>query len=215
MATFTGRNIKPEPINIDYESRFAWERLEHEGTKPYQAFCIYRDMGLGRTVLEAYRIYIDRPDKPYVNIYFLAWARRFRWVERAQAYDDYLEARQRRIREDEIEKTAERHVRQIRNFAALLNNFEHVLMRKLQENPDLKGVKLTDLMNTSVRGAAILPRLHEAEMTALGKPTKVEVTGENGGPILVRYMPPTIVEGSDVTPDAAHDEEHTGEEDVQ
>lgn len=188
----------PKHTNItnDYADRHPWERLEIESPIAYQGFKIFRDLGPERTVSEAYRIHVNRPDKLKPQRFFILWASRFRWRERAQAYDDYCERLKLREQDLAIQEAAKRHVKQLRNFGAVLNKFEQILMKKMETNPDLKGVRLSDLMNAAVRGAAIVPRLQEAEMQALGKPQRVEVTGKDGGPIThnVRYIPPMILD---------------------
>lgn len=194
MGTYKGRNDTPVDVDFDYDARVVWERLPMENSKPYAAFCIYRDLLTDdRSIIEAYRIYTNDSTKPYAMAYFLAWARRFRWKERALAYDDYKEAKRRKAKERDIDAAAKQHVKQVRNYNAVLNSVEKVLMERLQKNPELSGVRDTDLINAVIRGAAIVPKLQEAEMAALGKPKTVEVTGPEGGPILMRYIPPEIV----------------------
>lgn len=183
-------------ITNDWADRHPWERLEREPPKAYQGFIIFRDMGPERTVSEAYRRYTNRPDSRAPGRFFIMWASEFNWRVRAQAYDDYCERLRLREQDVAIREAAKRHVKQLRNFAAVLNKFEQILMQKMEKNPDLKGVRLSDLMNAAVRGAAIVPRLQEAEMQALGKPSRIEVTGKDGGPIThnVRYIPPVILD---------------------
>lgn len=199
-------SAKSVTLEAGYDTRRAWERLEGEGSKAYNAFCIYRDMEADeRTIVGAFRQYVGR-DVRYPSGYALKWARRFKWRERALLYDDYKEAIVRKHREATIVEAAKRHATQCKNYGAILNAFESILMKRLKDNPSLEGVTLTDLMNTSIRGAAILPKLQEAEMTALGKPKRVEVTGEGGGPVLHRYLPPTIID--EESPDAESGEDH-------
>lgn len=195
-------------VVIPIDDRYPFERLEVETTKQFRAFCTFRDMGEDRTIVGAFRIHTGK-DYPQANKFFKDWAEKFQWRIRAQAYDDHFERLELRKKEAAIEEAAARHVLEVRNFSTVLNKFEKILMKKLVENPDLKGVRLTDLVNAATRAASIIPKLQEAEMTALGKPQRVEVTGKNGGPIshAVRYIPPQIVK-----PEPAPAGEPDGEE---
>lgn len=201
-------------IEHDFAERRPWERLEAESSKSFAAFCIYRDIGPERSISEAYRQWVDDSTKKAPQRFFTLWASEFRWRERAQAYDDHCERLKLKERDAAIQDAARRHVKQLRNFGAIFNKFEQILMRKLESNPDLKGVRLTDLMNAAVRGASIVPRLQEAEMVALGKPNRVEVTGKDGGPIAqtIRYIPPVVIEPQQKRSDEPHEAEDMGDE---
>jgi hypothetical protein len=183
-------------IEYDFADRRPWERMETETSKSFAAFSLYRDLGPERSIAEAYRQWVQDSSKRAPQRFFVLWASEFRWRERAQAYDDHCERLKLKEREASIQEAAKRHVKQLRNFGAVLNKFEQILMRKMESNPDMKGVRLADLMNAAVRGASIIPRLQEAEMTALGKPNRVELTGKDGGPIAqtIRYIPPVVIE---------------------
>jgi len=110
-----------------------WHRQPGEGTKAYAAFCIYRDMGIDRSIRKAaqqhltatkgqpnrnrqQRRYCTHPDPTkylkHVAQRWREWSMRWKWVSRCQAYDDHLndlaESRrlesQLRIRQAEIEE---------------------------------------------------------------------------------------------------------------
>lgn len=191
------RNIKPVPLSTDYHERKPWERLETEGPEAYRAFCIYRDLEADeRVIVNAYRIYAGRKAIKQISGYFQKWSYKFRWRERVQLYDDHLDSIRRKAKEREIEKAAARHVKQCSNFGLLLNKVEKALLARMETNPTLRGVATKDLIAQAIRGASIVPKLQEAEMTALGKPTRIEVTGEGGGPIAVRHIAPVLVEAA-------------------
>jgi hypothetical protein len=74
-----------------------WERLEEESEKAYAAFCVYRDLGVERSLVVAWQtLHREATRAPG---YWHDWSARFRWVARAALYDDYLDAERRRIRE--------------------------------------------------------------------------------------------------------------------
>src|SRR5919202_6220915 len=72
--------------------RKPWERLPDEPDKQFHAFSIFRDLGHSRTLREAYRLYADKPDAPKAQGYFLKWADTWRWQERVEAYDCYMDS---------------------------------------------------------------------------------------------------------------------------
>ena len=59
-----------------------WERRNDEGTKPYEAFAIYRDMGRERS-LRAVAEQLQKSDTLMGR-----WSGKYEWVKRAAAWDD-------------------------------------------------------------------------------------------------------------------------------
>ncbi|BAY27560.1 hypothetical protein NIES2100_73850 [Calothrix sp. NIES-2100] len=82
-------------------------------SKSYEAFCIYRDLGVNRSCAEAARIL----GKSYKIV--SDWATANNWQERAIAYD----LDQDKIRRDFLEKlTIEEHVNKLSKFRMLCEN---------------------------------------------------------------------------------------------
>ena len=90
-----GRKKNPEP---DFE----WEQLANESPDAYEAFALYRDMAYrtvnakGDTVFTDYvaskrsvRTVVQELDKSLTQI--SRWSAKYRWVERAQAYDKHID----------------------------------------------------------------------------------------------------------------------------
>lgn len=84
-----------------------WERQEGEGSKAWRAFCIYRDLGEERTVSKV----VDRLEGKTIGYMRVlqGWSSRWGWVARARAYDDHLEAQERKAWEDQRLKMTRRH----------------------------------------------------------------------------------------------------------
>lgn len=84
------------------ESRFPWERRSDESEPAFEAFKLYREMGLGRSTakvgqrLGKSKTLIDR------------WSSTYEWVRRALAYDRYVDERWRDARERALLETYER-----------------------------------------------------------------------------------------------------------
>ena len=89
------------------QDKVAWERLPGESSKAYACFCLYRDMGEERSLrrlaqggeCRAHRGQLER------------WSSRWRWVERCQEYDDYLERQNRFQQEKKRQDMNERHAK--------------------------------------------------------------------------------------------------------
>jgi hypothetical protein len=72
-------------------------RLPDEPAKQFAAFCIYRDLGPGRSIALAVRRAKQR-DAAGTLRRWEEWSSRFGWVERAAAYDAHLDAQDREMR---------------------------------------------------------------------------------------------------------------------
>lgn len=86
---------------------YPWERLESEGTKPYEAFAIYRDMGRERSLSKVAE-QLQKSDTLIGR-----WSRTHDWVKRAAAWDDEQDRIAREIAQkeqaEEIKKMRKRH----------------------------------------------------------------------------------------------------------
>lgn len=85
-----------------------WERQPGESNKAYTAFCIYRDLPPTQRSLKEVTIRFYEKDRAKVrraSKMIEKWSVRWRWVERAEAWD---QERDRRAREAEIEAVKKR-----------------------------------------------------------------------------------------------------------
>lgn len=86
---------------------YPWERLENEGTKPYEAFAIYRDMGRERGIRKV------AAELGKSETLISRWSGKFDWVKRAAAWDDEQDRIAREIAQkeqaEEIRKMRKRH----------------------------------------------------------------------------------------------------------
>jgi hypothetical protein len=78
------------------------DRLPTETDKQYLGYTCYRDLGLGRTLLAAQRLYDQKSGngaegrrKKSATASYLSWAKTFRWEQRAKAWDLTQEERRR------------------------------------------------------------------------------------------------------------------------
>lgn len=145
-----------------------WERLPNESSKAYAAFCIYRDLGFERSLDKALAV---ANKKPTNRRHWARWMEKYKWVERAQAYDDYIEQKKRKEQEKAILEMAERHAR-------IAMAFQQKVVERLREL-DPSDLSPKDL-STWFDIAAKIERLSRGEPTEIGKqevtlPTVVEV----------------------------------------
>lgn len=82
-----------------------WERQPGESEKAYEAFCIYRDAGEKRSINMVYQ-------KCTKSVSLLRrWSVRWRWVERAAAYDKDLERQRHKERRKQAAEAEKRQLR--------------------------------------------------------------------------------------------------------
>jgi len=150
-----------------------WDRLPNESTKAYAAFCVYRDLGPERSLDKAGQ----KLDKPRSRKWLGEWSAKYKWVERAEAYDDYIEKLKRKEREEAIAEMAERQAR-------IAIAFQQRVAQRLQElDPsELSPADMARWFDI----AAKIERLNRGEPTEIGKqeinlPPVIEVELNDGG----------------------------------
>lgn len=80
-----------------------WERQEGESTKAFEAFCVYRDMGIQRSLSKV----SEKLQKS--DTLMGRWSRTYDWVERAAAWDSEQDRIIRQQQLDDIKKMRKRH----------------------------------------------------------------------------------------------------------
>ncbi len=89
------------------DDRAPWERLKNESSKAYEAFCVYRDQGINRSITNT----SQELNKNRTTIG--EWSSKFEWVKRAAAWDDEQDRIAREIAQkeqaEEIKKMRKRH----------------------------------------------------------------------------------------------------------
>jgi len=82
-----------------------WERQRGESRQAFQAFTIYRDMGVNRSVAKTSKA-IGKAQTMLTR-----WCSKWRWVERAEAWDAEQDRVKRESRLKAIEDMEERHIK--------------------------------------------------------------------------------------------------------
>jgi len=157
------------------EEKHEWDRLNGESSKAYAHFCLYRDMGQGRSLRK-----LAGDAKCISKIAQLQrWSSRWRWIERCQQYDDYQERMLRLQQEKERREMHKRHAQIAllgQNIA--VKGLENLLGKVQTGDQQVAPGDLTRLLDTSVK----------VERLARGEPTDshtVEVSGSQENPVTV------------------------------
>lgn len=82
--------------------RHTWEQRADESGQAFEAFKVFRDAGVTRTVSAAYRQKTGRAAAKMASGTWLAWAKKYEWYARAADFDRYVEAIERREEEREF-----------------------------------------------------------------------------------------------------------------
>ena len=154
--------------------RELWERLTGESAKGYAHFVLYRDMGSERSL----RKVAEGGDNTAKIRQLEKWSVKWRWVERAQAYDDEMDRQLRAKKEKAREEMAERHAKvALLGMNVAVKGLENLLTKVQTGEGTVAAGDLVRLMDTSVK----------IERLARNQPTDIrESIGSGGGPLRVR-----------------------------
>lgn len=151
-----------------------WERQPKEKPKPFEAFCIYRDMGIERSIRKV-AANVGKSDTLIGR-----WSKENNWVERVTAWDDEQERIQREI----AQKEQAREIRKMRKKHADLASAMLIKATKaLARIPDdeIKAGDLTRMVDV----AAKLERISRGDVGEVVE----ERNGGDATPAVTFYMP--------------------------
>lgn len=148
----------------------AWERQPDETVKAFEAFSIYRDLGVNRNIRDV----AQKLDKSLTIIG--RWSSANNWVERVQAYDDHLEQIERKQLE---KKRLEQRERRLNISLAFQAKMVKALERMSVD--DMKAIELANAL-----------RIVNAEIRKdLGddiEQKRVELVGDEDKPVVVKTI---------------------------
>lgn len=78
-----------------------WEKQENETQKNYNLFCVYRDLGITRSLRKVVEK-LQKPERYIGNLSNLS--AKFGWVERCNAYDEYIDSENQKANIERIRK---------------------------------------------------------------------------------------------------------------
>ncbi len=125
----------------------SWERLPGESSLAFAAFCAYRDCGAERNIRKAVEL-TEKDKRVQAKRYHVwrNWCTQFRWRERVQDFDSYVE----KLKVTELRKTIEA---QGEKHRAVTGKMLDVVSKKLDTmNPDdLTHGTVTEWVQTAIK----------------------------------------------------------------
>ena len=147
----------------------AWEQLDGEGSKAYQAFLEYRDMGPGRSIdavgRKLYRSRGEQERKRGAPGGLRRWADQFQWVERVREWERYVQreadrATVQRYRDDVVAL----QVKQRTAAQASVATMTKAIAQFLSINADdLAKLSVFDRARLAIAAGRAVPRVLQAE----------------------------------------------------
>jgi hypothetical protein len=146
-----------------------WDRLPNERSKAYQLFCMYRDLGPMRTLERLAHVKDNNSKRVATRANLKVYCRKYQWVARSRAYDDYLAEKERIDNEQHILEMNRRQAEDGRFF-------QHIAVTSLKElAPEkLRPTEADRLFNTGVKTER-LARGAQTEAVNVEVSTNVEV----------------------------------------
>lgn len=183
-------------------------RLPAETQEAYHAFMTYLCGGEKRSHAQTMRLIGHKAPGVIAK-----WSSEFDWVERCRQYDDWLYSSvAARKAENDIKEMLGRHTKQTANYLKLLGRIGKSLFKRIENDPSLlDNLDVRQHIEYVIRISTVLGKLQEAEALANGlTPTRrIELTGDGGGAVKVRLIPPTT--GQAVSPEGTLVEHHEGD----
>ena len=144
MKDFNKAIDEAKAATMPFES---WEKLSGESALNYAAFCAFRDLGYERNIRRAVEV-AEKDKSKWENKYrvWRNWSSQFRWKERTEDYDRYLE----KLKQAELRKTIEAQGEKHREVTRKMLD---VASKKLDTmNPDdLTQSNLTEWVSTAIK----------------------------------------------------------------
>ena len=155
------------------QEKHDWDRQPGESSKAYAHFCLYRDMGLTRSIRQMPKVSGCTSVVRQLN----RWSSRWRWVERCESYDDHLQLQDRLRKEKERKDMLTRHGKiAVLGQNLVVKGIEKLLADVEQGKRDLSASDASRLLDVAVK----------IERLSRGEPTEIsELGGSDNHPIKV------------------------------
>lgn len=141
------------PIELDY-TRPVWERQSKENTAAHGAFLAYMLMKTPRSVLRLVK------EKGYKHGTLTVWARKYRWTERAAAYDDHVHNTTLEKQENLITDFQTQVIRdEVNDYRLLRTTWEGHLNRLLTAGENMSLEDFSKALKTMAQTRAVLDTL--------------------------------------------------------
>lgn len=122
-----------------------WDRQSGEPSKAYAVFCVYRDLGVRRSLRLACKQFYLSDYTTYKLRYCQEWSRHWEWVRRVAAWDAHLDRESRIVQAESVREMNRRYANAAR---ALLGKAVQGLQRIRPDEMDATEVaRLMELAN--------------------------------------------------------------------
>jgi len=158
----------PEDLEGDPEP---WKRQEFDTDPSWEAFTMYRDMGLGRSLAQV----AENLGKS--TTIMERWSSQRYWRYRVWMYDIHVDEQTQAEHMEEIHEMRGRHAQQARVFAQALMQPAVALLEKIRDEPEY----FAQLLQADPQGtldlvqkyAKVVPDLMKVERMSRGEPTDI------------------------------------------
>lgn len=116
---------------IGKPDQILWDRLCYESSQAFEAFCVYRDLGSGRSLIDAAKL-LNKSGSA-----FQKWSTLWGWVERVKSYEEHLN-------QVIINKQIEAREEMIKRHVTLSKLIQQKLLDKLNELKEI-DIDVTDI----------------------------------------------------------------------
>jgi len=156
------------------EISVSWERQERESEKAYSYFCCYRDLGKDRSTVKVQQEFSK--SKRFMD----RLSSKHNWVERARAYDDYLEREIRKANEKELVETSKSLLNTVNKMLDLYTIPLEAIEKKLRAKNEtgFEDITIKEIMTWVAQNGGVVEKLVKLKMLLEDKPQKIDITLE-------------------------------------
>lgn len=149
--------------------RHPWDQVLRETAKAFAAFIIYREMAAHRRSI----VEVSREQGKHVKL-IERWATRYGWLDRARAYDKFIDREQQKGAAEGARAMGRRHAENARKIIAIgmreVNKMELLSIKRQKELPKTPG----DLLVALHTAVELVERGMKEERLATGMPTDIQ-----------------------------------------
>lgn len=196
-----------------------WERQDRETLQSFEAFKIYRDLGLIRSYTAVTKKLLPPETTNYKGKYqvVLAWSYRYRWVERVSAYQRYMDSVFLQEKETAVKEMVHRHAEYAKQTMQslyvpvvefgrkynLINEMRKTALRNNipfnDDSSDLDHMTLSQLLTLVQKSAPLISAMADMERKSRGEPTEITANDVTSGGQVIKPDIKVVVNGTHST----------------
>ena len=171
MERLLEENILINENDIEEEEIISYKRLKGEPIEAYRYFCIYRDMGPGRS----YHKTAEAANVTYQTIALRG--SQFHWRKRVKYWQDEVDRNRREAYLNEIKEMAKRHAQQSMAYQKVLIMPVEAILKKMKVNDpsyiDFQNLPVEVLFDKSLKSAQLMSSVVDIERKSRGEPSEI------------------------------------------